>query len=80
MTAAGVFWPAPDETYYDLLQLTGTDHRLVWIDVELRTSEAPSASPTSEPSGAVSFGWSRFTCWTMMALFWLSVPGATLLT
>ena len=30
---AGVFWPTPDEPHHDLI--TASDHRLVWVDLQL---------------------------------------------
>lgn len=34
VVGAGVFWPAPDEPFADLVEVS--DHRLVWVDISLR--------------------------------------------
>jgi hypothetical protein len=38
VTGAGVFWPAPGETGAALVadRAASSDHRLVWLDLELR--------------------------------------------
>ncbi|SEA75697.1 endonuclease/exonuclease/phosphatase family protein [Alkalimonas amylolytica] len=35
---SGVFWPAPDEADYDLVETrqASSDHRLVWVDIRLK--------------------------------------------
>jgi endonuclease/exonuclease/phosphatase family metal-dependent hydrolase len=33
VTGCGVFWPAPDQPGHDLIEVS--DHRLVWLDIEL---------------------------------------------
>jgi endonuclease/exonuclease/phosphatase family metal-dependent hydrolase len=39
IAGCGVYWPASDEAGHDLIQ--GSDHRMVWIDLEIPTGDQP---------------------------------------
>jgi hypothetical protein len=53
---AAIFWPAPDEEYYPLAEFPTSDHRLVWIDVNLDGGDGTNETVTEPPTTSAANG------------------------
>ncbi|MCF3972672.1 endonuclease/exonuclease/phosphatase family protein [Paracoccus salsus] len=53
VTAGGVIWPSPDDPLAPAVQ-AASDHRLVWVDLELQPSNAAMADQARSRSSAVT--------------------------
>lgn len=53
VTASGVIWPAPDDPIAETVE-TASDHRLVWVDLDLQPSNDATAAQAKSRSSAVT--------------------------